>query len=107
MKNIYILSAGIKDKPQLALSLLFMVVFLSEPFSGRYTDLNPISKHTCQYNENHTGTYSFFISLHDSAEGIRKDTYGTAVTDKSENTAKEDTGHVFPPQKCNLNVFIW
>jgi hypothetical protein len=107
MKNTYLLSAGIKDKPQLALSLLFMVVFLSEPFSGRFTDLNTMSKHTCQYNENHTGAYSFFISLHDSAEGVRKDTYGTAVNDKSENTAKEDTGQVFPPQKCNLNVFVW
>jgi hypothetical protein len=107
MKNIYLLSGGIKDKPQLALSLLFMVVFLSEPFSGKFTDLNTMSKRTSLYNENHTGACSFFISPHDSAEGIRKDTYGTAITDKSEHTAKEDTGHVFPPQKCNLNVFIW
>jgi hypothetical protein len=107
MKNIYLLSAGKKDKPPLALSVFFMVVFLSGPFSGRFLDMNPFSKHASQYSENHAGSNSFFISLNDSAQDNNTNTDDKIIADKPDHTAAKDTCYAFPRQKCNLNLVMW
>lgn len=107
MKNIYLSSTVKKDKSQLVLSIFFIVVFLSGPFSGRYFELHRLSHHTNQFNENNTGTYSFFISLHDSTPDQHLDVVGETIVDKPEQTIKEDTSLSVPLQKVNQNMVIW
>jgi hypothetical protein len=96
MKNIYTLSSGRIDRPQFILSLFFLAVFLMGPFSARYADLHSTKSHVMPYYENHSGSYSLFITLHDSVTGIYRDA-----------SEKKDTSFSVPLQKSNLNVVIW
>jgi hypothetical protein len=69
--------------------------------------MHPISYPSKQYNENHSGTYSCFISLHDSAQEECRFSAGEKNIDKTDTSVKGDTSLTDLLQKGNLNVVMW
>ncbi len=107
MKNIYTIPSGRIDSPHLILSLFFLVILITGPFSDGYFDVHPKNGGVKQYYENQTGSYSLFIAVYDTPTGKGMDSAERLSSDKTDQTRKEDTIFSIPPQKIIMNEVVW